>query len=197
MQELIKQTGTNSLKFLHSMNVICLRFVLILHYHAWYQEEPQQPFFLPCHCRDGGTLSSVLSLSAQVLSVGGAGMFVEMMSWSPAPAVMARCGLGPGCGWAPRLSPWRRRSCQLPCVSTLPTSPDPRSDSSLHQCQAGAWTLGTRAQTEVPEVYANMSQSRRRPLLGPSPGWKWLWVLSHTFKTLSRHYANQALTHSK
>ena len=36
MQELIKQTGTNSLKFLHSMNVICLRFVLILHFHAWY-----------------------------------------------------------------------------------------------------------------------------------------------------------------
>ena len=174
MQELIKQTGTNSLKFLHSMNVICLRFVLILHFHAWYlyRNHSSLSAYLCTHCRDGGTLSSVLSLSAQVLSVGGAGMFVEMMSWSPAPAVMARCGLGPGCGWAPRLSPWRRRSCQLPCVSTLPTSLDPRSDSSLHQCQAGAWTPGTRAQTDVPEVYAKMSQSQRRPLLGPSPAWK-------------------------
>ena len=147
MQELIKQTGTNSLKFLHSMNVYDL-FWFYIFMLGISIGTTQQPLCLPCHCRDGGTLSSVLSLSAQVLSVGGAAMFVEMMSWSPAPAVMARCGLGPGCGWAPRLSPWRRRSCQLPCVSTLPTSPDPRSDSSLHQCQAGAWTPGTRAQTK-------------------------------------------------
>ena len=36
----------------------------------------------------------MLSLSGQVLSVAGAGMFVEMMSWSPAPAVMARARAG-------------------------------------------------------------------------------------------------------
>ena len=32
------------------------------------------------------------------------------------------------------------------------------------------------------------SQSRRRPLLGPSPGWKWLLLLSHL-----RHYQDTVL----
>ena len=35
-------------------------------------------------------------------------------------------------------------------------------------------------------------QSRRRPLLGPFPGWKRPLALSHL-----RHYANRALTHGK
>ena len=40
--------------------------------------------------------------------------------------------------------------------------------------------------------FTRISQSRRRPLLGPSPGWKWLLALSHL-----RHYAKWVLTHSK
>ena len=45
-----------------------------------------------------------------------------------------------------------------------------------------AWNEGCRRLREV-------SQSQRRPLLGPSPGWKRLLVLSHL-----RHYAKQTLT---
>ena len=40
-----------------------------------------------------------------------------------------------------------------------------------------------------PSVAQPVVQSRRRPLLGPSPGWKRLLALSHL-----RHYAKQALT---
>ena len=45
-------------------------------------------------------------------------------------------------------------------------------------------------QTKVIRRFPKISQSRRRPLLGPSPCWKRL--LAHL-----RHYAKQMLTHGK
>ena len=45
------------------------------------------------------------------------------------------------------------------------------------------------------KVPSEGSYSQRRPLLGPSPGWKRLLPLAaFTFKTLLRHYAKRALT---
>ena len=44
--------------------------------------------------------------------------------------------------------------------------------------------LRPELQTNLREDYAKISQSWRRPLLGPSPGWKCLLTLSHL-----RHYA--------
>ena len=49
-----------------------------------------------------------------------------------------------------------------------------------------ALTVRARAWNKWP---SEGSQSRRRPLLGPSPGWKRLLALSHL-----RHYAKRALT---
>ena len=45
------------------------------------------------------------------------------------------------------------------------------------------WRLWIELQTKAPEDYVKISQSWRRPLLGSSPGWKHLLVLSHL-----RHY---------
>ena len=45
------------------------------------------------------------------------------------------------------------------------------------------------ASTLVPQIDPSVEQSRRRPLLGPSPGWKRLLALSHL-----RHYATRTLT---
>ena len=48
----------------------------------------------------------------------------------------------------------------------------------------------TRVMTSAAnQLIGEVVQSRRRPLLGPSPGWKRLLALSHL-----RHYAKQALT---
>ena len=46
-------------------------------------------------------------------------------------------------------------------------------------------------QTKAKRKFAKISQLRRRPLLGPSPSWKCLLVLSHLHKTLLRHYPNR------
>ena len=52
--------------------------------------------------------------------------------------------------------------------------------------------LRPELQTNLREDYAKISQSWRRPLLGPSPGWKCLLTLSHL-----RHYAKWAPQHGK
>ena len=46
----------------------------------------------------------------------------------------------------------------------------------------------------IHRFHNQFSQSQRRPLLGPSPGWKCLLASAFTFKTLLRHYAKWALT---
>ena len=54
------------------------------------------------------------------------------------------------------------------------------------QLKVGHWSVITSAANRS---IGESVQSRRRPLLGPSPGWKRLLPLSHL-----RHYAKQALT---
>ena len=50
------------------------------------------------------------------------------------------------------------------------------------------WRAQLELQTKVIRRFPKILQSRRRPLLGPSPGWKRLLALSHL-----RHYTKQPL----
>ena len=61
----------------------------------------------------------------------------------------------------------------------------PRASVTAHD--TSVWRL--ELETKVIQRFPNISQSRRRPLLGPSPGWKRPLELSHL-----RHYAKHALT---
>ena len=74
------------------------------------------------------------------------------ISWLAAATHRWRWGWLPGC---PRA--WWRWTCSAPWTG----------------CSSGPCTHSTlELQTKVSEDYAKISQSRRRPLLGPSPGWK-------------------------
>ena len=67
----------------------------------------------------------------------------------------------------------------------------PRPPARTHQ----AAQVTSRAWDEGWRRFVKISQSRWRPQLGPSPGWKHLLTLSHP--SLFRHYAKRALTHCK
>ena len=58
---------------------------------------------------------------------------------------------------------------------------DPENISIPLLCER--WAVSGRASNEGSRSLCEVLQSRRRPLLGPSPGWKWLLPLSHW-----RHY---------
>ena len=64
----------------------------------------------------------------------------------------------------------------------------------------GRWSGSGNLDISTPRHYSwkrtferiEVLQSRRRPVLGPSPGWKQLLVQAFTFKPLLRYYTNRA-----
>ena len=79
-----------------------------------------------------------------------------------------------------------------PCHRSVP----PRYLTKVQSLWPDWWLLETSSEGSLvvpqidPSVPQPVVQSRRRPLLGPSPGWNRLLALSHL-----RHYAKRALTH--
>ena len=104
-------------------------------------------------------------------------------------------------GWRPRGScrataagwAWRR-STSTPTSATSPTRSSSSSSSRVRS------QISSTSSGEIHNIYGRyllelqtihrFSQSRRRPLLGSSPGWNTRAV---SFNTLSRHYAKHGL----
>ena len=79
-------------------------------------------------------------------------------------------------------------------ISSYFHPPLARTTATSWPCVTWCWLTTWRTSRRQPTrwhtlLIGEVAQSRRRPLLGPSPGWKRLLALSHL-----RHYAKRALT---
>ena len=96
-----------------------------------------------------------------------------------------RCwGAGRSCHTPSPRPPARRRGG--PTTSPRPSTWPPAATTPRHR-KGGAGSLASNCRASN-EGYPKISQSQRRPLLGPSPGWKHQLALPHL-----RHYSIKTL----